>query len=180
MPKKPHIYYLQNQTIHRARAQLEEKGILDPWSSLEQVRDLAAELNLGLRSVSKLSLKQRETLIEKLKAMGVQVKNPHIYPSDLEEERHLSGSKDPRKIVLFNAVGEGAQRMLDTLASKIFWRAPDGFKALCLKLIGSERPRNSREVTKLRLVLQSILDQQLKARAAESNFSRTGGSHPAT
>lgn len=160
--QRSRVYYLQNKTIHRARAQLEEKGVLDPWSSLDQVRDLAASLNLGLGSISKLSLPQRETLIEKLKAMGARVKNPHLYPSDLEEERRLSGSKDPRKIILFNTVGEGAQRMLDALAAKVSWRAPDGYKALCLKLIGSLIPRNPREVTKLRLVLQSILDQQIK------------------
>lgn len=162
MPK-PKVYYLQNQAIHRARAQLEEKGILDPWSSLDQIREMAATLNLGLRSISKLSLKQRETLIEKLKAMGAQVKNPHIYPSDLEEERRLSDSKEPRKMFLFNNIGEGALRMLDTLAAKILWRDLYGYKALCFKLLGSERPRNSREVTKLRLTLQSILNQQRKA-----------------
>lgn len=178
MPKKPKVYYLQNQAIHRARAQLEENGVLYPWTGLAQVRDMAADLNHGLRSISKLSIKQREALIEKLKGMGAHVKNPHIYPSDLEEERRLSGSKEPRKVVLFNIVGEGAQRMLDAVAAKIRWRAPDGYKALCLKLIGSPVPRNAREVTKLRLALQSILDQQLKARASEVNFSHTDDPDP--
>lgn len=173
--KKPKVYYLQNQAIHRARAQLEENGALDPWSGLDQVRTMAAELNLGLASISKLSLKQRETLIDKLKSMGAQVKNPHIYPGDLDEEHKLSGSKSPRKVILFNNVGEGAQRMLDTLAAKIVWRAPDGYKALCLKLIRSPLPRNAHEVTKLRLTLLSIIKQQEAARASEINFSHTEG-----
>lgn len=177
--KRARVYYLQNQAIHQARAQLEGKGVLNPWSGLDQVREMAASLNLGLRSISKLSLQQRETLIEKLKAMGAQVKNPHIYPSDLEEERRLSGSREPRKVFLFNTVGEGAQRMLDTLAAKILWRSPDGYKSLCLKLTGSERPRNAREVTKLRLSLQSILDQQLRAHASKINFSHTELPDPA-
>ena len=143
---------------------------------------MAAKLNLGLLSISKLSLQQRATLIEKLKMMGARVKNPHIYPSDLEEERRLSCSKEPRKIIIFNNVGEAAQRMLDTLAGKIHWRAPDGYKALCLKLIGSERPRNAREVTKLRLTLLSILRQpspnladSFSSRAREPNSSHTDG-----
>lgn len=170
---KPKVYCLQNHAIHRARAQLEEKGVLDPWSGLDQIRDMAAKLNLGLASISKLSLQQRQTLIENLKEMGARVKNPHIYPSDLEEERRLSDSKAPRKVVLFNSVDECAQRMIDTLAAKILWRAPDGYKALCLKLIGSPLPRNAREVTKLRLALLSIIKQQQATRASELNSFRT-------
>jgi hypothetical protein len=36
------------------RAQLEEQGILDPWSSLNEIREMAGELNLDIRSVSKV------------------------------------------------------------------------------------------------------------------------------
>ncbi len=43
-------------------------------------------------------------LIDSLKKMGAQVRNPHIYDSDLREERLASGSKEPRKIILFRAI----------------------------------------------------------------------------
>jgi hypothetical protein len=36
----------------------------------------------------------------------------------------------------------------------------DGFLRFCHKIIKASRPRNSREVTTLRLALESILDQQ--------------------
>ncbi len=177
--KKPKVYYLQNKALHAARFQLEAKGVLDPWNSLNQVRQMAAKLNLGIASISKLSLQQRQTLIDNLKSLGARVKNPRLYQSELEEEHRLSRSKEPRKIIVFNNVGEGAQRMLDTLASKIYWRAPDGYKALCLKLIGSPVPRNPRQVTKIRLILLSLLKQQNQARASESNFFHTDDPAPA-
>jgi hypothetical protein len=49
--------------IHKARAQLEPQGILDPWSGLDQIREMAAEINLGARSISRLNIEQRRALI---------------------------------------------------------------------------------------------------------------------
>ena len=89
--RRPQVYYLQNRAIHKARAQLESKGVLDPWSGLNQIREIAAELNLGIRSVSKLSLKQREALIDRLKAMGATIRNPHLYDSDMAAEQVADG-----------------------------------------------------------------------------------------
>ena len=50
--------------------------------------------------------------------------------------------------------------MLDTLASQIHWRVQDGYLRFCYKILLAPRPRNSREVTKLRLALQSMISQQ--------------------
>ena len=41
---KSHVYELQNVAIHKARAQLEEIGVLDPWAGLDQIRDMAPNL----------------------------------------------------------------------------------------------------------------------------------------
>ena len=158
--KKTRVYYLQNQAIHKARAELEEKGILAPESSLEACRFLTGKINLGIESISCLSLKQREVLIGKLKKMGATVRNPHIYASDLESERRLSGSKEPRKVILFREPKEDQLRMLDTLASQVDWREQDGYLRFCHKLLKSPRARNSNEVTKLRLALQNIITHQ--------------------
>ncbi len=91
---------------------------------------------------------------------GAQVKNPHIYQSDLEEERKLSDSKNPRKIILFSEPKEDQFRMIDTLANRVLWRSPDGYLRLCHKLFRAPRPRNSNEVTRLRLTLLSLISQQ--------------------
>lgn len=143
---KPLAYKLQNRAVHEARRQLEEKGILDPWAGVDQIREMAGELNLGIRSISKLSLKQREILIEKLIEMGARVRNPHIYGSDLLDE-------GGRKIVLFSEPKESQIRMIDTLANQVHWRSPDGYLRLCYKLLKAPRPHNSREITRLRLAL---------------------------
>ena len=163
---KPKVYYLQNQAIHKARLQLEEKGVLDPWGGLDQVRELAGMINLNIQSISRLSLKQREILIDKLKDMGSSVRNPHIYESDLIQERSLSGSKSPRKIIIFSEPKESQLRMLDILASQIHWREQDGYLRFCHKILRA--PRNSREVTKLRLALQSMISQQREDCSATS------------
>ena len=94
--------------------------------------------------------------------MGAQVRNPHIYDSDLREERLAAGSKEPRKIILFSEPKEDQLRMLDTLASQIHWREQDGYLRFSYKILCAPRPRNSREVTKLRLTLQSLISQQQK------------------
>ena len=53
-----------------------------PWSGLDQIREMAAEINLGIRSISRLNIEQRRALIDRLIKMGAQVKNRVIYDSD--------------------------------------------------------------------------------------------------
>jgi len=156
-------YKLQNIAIHSARAQLERMGILDPWNGLEQIRDMAGELNLGIRSISRLSLDQRRTLIDKLYEMGARVKNPFIYDSDRKTEGTRSGNKQSGKVIFYSRVTEDQLRMLDILASKVQWRTPDGYLRFCHKLIKCPRPLNSRQVTTVRLALASLVDQQRAA-----------------
>lgn len=76
-------YSRQNSTIHQARSQLERLGVFDPKTSLDRLRDIAAELNDGIRSISALSLEQRKILIDRLISMGAKVRNVSIYESDL-------------------------------------------------------------------------------------------------
>jgi hypothetical protein len=40
--KKSPVYKHQNVAIHKTRAQLEPQGILDPWSGVDQIREMAA------------------------------------------------------------------------------------------------------------------------------------------
>jgi len=145
--KESPVYKLQNVAIHTARAQLEMQGVLDPWSGLDRIREMAAELNLGIRSISRLNIEQRRALIDRLIEMGAQVKNPVIYDSD-----RPAGNVAP-----FTKTSEEQLRMLDTLASQVRWREKDRF---CYKVIKAPRPRNSREVTTLRLALESLRSQQ--------------------
>ncbi len=56
--------------------------------------------------------------------------------------------------------------MLDTLASQVHWREQDGYLRFCHKILRAPRPRNSREVTKLCLALQSLIVQQENADTA--------------
>ena len=156
--QKFNVYKLQNIAIHKARAQLEGQGVLDPWSGLDQVRAMAAELNLGIPSISKLSLDQRRLLIDRLIEMGARVKNPFIYDSDLKTETCLSNER--RKVLPFRRLAEAQLRMVDSIASKIRWRERDGYLRFCHKVIKVPRPRNAREVTTLRIALESILHQQ--------------------
>ncbi len=167
--KKPAVYTLQNNAIHTARAQLEAKGVLDPWSNLDQVREMAGRLNLGINSISRLSLMQRRMLITQLIEMGAQVKNPELYASDLEAERRAGRTKEPRKIILWAEPSEEQLRMLNALAAKVNWRSPDGYIRFCYKLLRAPRPRNSKEVTRLRLALESLRKQRpLATRSADS------------
>ena len=136
--------------IHTARAQLEMQGILDPWSGLDRIREMAAELNLGIRSISRLNIEQRRVLIDRLIEMGAQVENPVIYDSD-----RPAGNVAP-----FIKTSEEQLRMLDTLAGQVRWREKDGYLRFCYKVIKAPRPRNSREVTTLRLALESLRSQQ--------------------
>ena len=131
---------------------------------------MAAELNLGIASISRLSLDQRRTLIDKLNEMGAQVKNPFIYDSDRNAERAVSGEKT-RKVLPFRGPKEGQLRMLDALAARIQWRERDGYLRFCHKLIKSPRPRNSKEVTTLRLAMESIIRQQ-----DDKEFEKDGSS----
>jgi len=168
--KKPQVYYLQNVAIHTARVQLEETGVIAPNKSLEMARWIAGQLNGGKESISSLSLTQRSGLIEKLIEMGARVRNPHIYESDLAAERGSApAKKEPRKVLVFSLVKEDQIRMLDTLAAKVRWHTPDGYKRFCWKLLRAPRPRNSTEVTKLRLALESMA-----ARSEPSDPSNPG------
>lgn len=153
---RPGVYYLQNDAIHQARAELEASGVLDPRAGLEQIRDMAAEINPGVRSISSLSLEQRSLLIDRLIDLGARVKNPHLYDSDFAAEAA------PGQKVIRGRFGskEKELRMLDTLAAKIDWNDTDGYLRLCNKLIGAPRPRNGREITNVKLVLNSILSRQ--------------------
>ena len=145
--KRPQVYYLQNVAIHAARAELENMGVLDPWAGLEQIREMAAAMNLGIRSISSLSVEQRAALIDRLIEMGATVKNPVIYDSD----------RQAGKVARFPGVKEGQLRMLDALAARVTWREKDGYLRFCHKVIKAPRPRNSREVTTLRLALESLI-----------------------
>lgn len=157
--KRPELYYLQNVCIHKAIADLVSRGVFEAEGSLDRVREMAGKINLGILSISRLSLKQRELLIEELRELGATVRNPHLYESDLAAEHALSGKK-VRKIVLFSEPKENKLRMLDALAGQIRWNEADGYLRFCNKMLKSPRPRNSKEVTKLRLALESILKQQ--------------------
>jgi hypothetical protein len=159
--KKSAVYYIQNKVIHEACRQLEDAGTLNPWDGVNQIRLMAARLNLGIASISRLSLEQREALIDRLKGMGAEVRNPHIYDSDLRAEHAASGSKAPRKCVLFSEPNEDQLGMLDTLAARVKWRETDGYPGFCHKLIKSPRALNFRHATNLRLALQSIIGQQV-------------------
>lgn len=153
---KSKVYDIQNKAIHTARAELEKKGVLDKGKSLEACRYLAGKINLGIESLSRLSLKQREALINMLIEMGATVRNPHVYESDLKAEAVRGGSK----VVGFSAPKEDQLRMIDSLAAQIRWRETDGYLRFCHKIIKAPRPRNSKEITTLRLALLSIIDQQ--------------------
>src|SRR3989442_1507930 len=133
--KKPAVYYIQNKAIHAARAELEAKGIIEKGRSLEMVRFLAGKINLGIESVSNLSLAQREMLIGQLIEMGATVKNPILYASD-------RGSK---KIAPFTRATEDQLRVVDALAARVIWREQDGYLRFCYKVIKAPRPRNPRE-----------------------------------
>ncbi len=164
--KKPEVYYLQNVVIHSAIADLVSRGVFGSDGALNRVRELAGKINLGILSISRLSLKQRELLINNLREMGATIRNPHIYQSDLAAEHTLSGKK-VQKIVLFSEPKEHQLRMLDALAARIRWKEADGYLRFCHKMLKSPRPRNSKEVTKLRLALESILKQQEKGDKAD-------------
>jgi len=157
--RRPQVYYLQNRAIHKARAQLEAEGVLDPRSGIDQIRQMASELNLGIASISKLSLDQRRTLIDLLIEKGARVKNPFVYPSDIKSESASSGKKEPRKILVYSQVSERQLRMLDRIAARVQWRERDGYLRFCHKVIKSPRPHNSRQVTTLRASLESLLRQ---------------------
>lgn len=92
-------------------------------------------------------------LIDRLIGMGARVKNPVIYASD-----RPAGNVAP-----FTKTSEEQLRMLDTLAAQVIWKEKDGYLRFCHRVIKAPRPRNSREVTTLRLALESLLSQQLRA-----------------
>jgi hypothetical protein len=109
-------------------------------------------INLGIQSISKLDLKQREQLIDMLIEMGAVVRNPRIYQSDLK----AAGSRR----LGFSAAKEHQLRVVDALADKVTWHEQDGYLRFCHRTIKAPRPRNSREVTTFKLALQSLINQQ--------------------
>jgi hypothetical protein len=62
----------------------------------------------------------------------------------------------------FTRISEEQLRMLDALAVRISWREKDGYLRFCHKVIKAPRPRNSREVTTLRLALESMVSRELE------------------
>jgi hypothetical protein len=145
--RKTGMYYAQNQALHKARAQL-------GWS-LDELRAKAAELNLGIASLSKLSLTQRHALLVELLRCGATVRNPTITRYDLEEEQRASG-----KLTRFPYVTDAQLQMLAALAGQVQWREQDGYLRFCLATIKAPAPRNGREVTTIRLALESLIRQQ--------------------
>lgn len=160
------VYKLQNSAIHEARRQLESSGALDPWQSLEQIRGMAAEINQGVASISKLSLEQRRDLIDQLIEKGARVKNPSFYESDLKAESARSGRK--RKVLKLTRVNERQRRLIDTLAAQIVWPHSDSLQSLCLKLFNASEPRNSKEVKHVVAVLNEIIERDKKRAAADN------------
>jgi hypothetical protein len=124
--------------------------------SLDDLRAKAGELNLGIASLSKLSLVQRHALLAELNRCGAQVQNPAITRYDEEEELRAKG-----KLRRFPYVTTAQLKMLDVLAAQVRWREQDGYLRFCYKTIKAPAPRNGREVTTLRLALQSLIKQQL-------------------
>ena len=146
---KPAVYSAQQKAIWRAASQL---GI-----GLDDLRALAAQINLGIASLSSLSLQQRHLLIEDLRAKGATVRNPALNNYDLEEEYRLNSKGKVRRLPL---VSTKQLAMLSALAAQVTWREHDGYLRFCHKQIHAPAPRNQREVTKLRLALQSLIAQQ--------------------
>mgnify|MGYP003393906337 FL=1 len=158
------VYAIQNTAIHAARAELEKMGVIEAGRSMEMCRYLAGKINLGIESISSLSLKQREQLIDMLIEMGATVRNPHVYTSDLSYDNAVKSGR----VVGFSTPKETQLRMVDALAAQVVWRQHDGYLRFCYKVIKAPRPRNSREVTTLKLALQSLLDQKSPADAKTS------------
>lgn len=154
------VYKFQNSAIHEARSQLEEKGILDPWASLDQLREMAAEINGGIRSVSRLSLEERRELIDQLIELGANVRNPGIYDSDLKTEAAARGVK--RKVLNFTQVTEKQLRWVDGLAARVQWSNPNAYTCLQERLLGVPRPRTKKQLQRLAYVIRGILNKQEK------------------
>ena len=72
---------------------------------------------------------------------------PDIYLTDL----NIDAAAGKGNVVGLSAPKEHQVRMVDTLAAQIRWRETDGYLRFCHKIIKAPRPRNSREVTTLRL-----------------------------
>lgn len=158
---KPRAYILQNKAIHEARAQLEKLGVMVPGDSLNAVRAIAGELNLGVQSISRLTLQQRRTLIDRLNGMGARVRNPAIYKSDYDAERGTVGpGKEQKRVFVYSEASEPQLKMLDSMAARVRWNEPDGYLRFCVKQIKCTRPMNNRQVTKLRCALLSLIAQQ--------------------
>ena len=146
---KPALYYVQQKAIFRAA---KEVGL-----SIDDLRVMAGSINLGIASLSRLSLDQRHALIERLRSLGATAKNPEITRYDYEEEARAQG-----KLTRFPAISDKQLKMLTLLADQVQWREPDGYLRFCHTTIKAPAARNAREVTTLRLALQSLITQQQK------------------
>ena len=144
---KPVLYYIQQKAIFRAA---KEVGL-----GIDDLRSMAGSLNLGIASLSRLSLDQRQALIERLRSLGATARNPTITRYDYEEEARANG-----KLKRFPAITDKQLKMLAALAEQVQWREPDGYLRFCYMTLKAPAARNAREVTTLRLALQSLIKQQ--------------------
>ncbi|MGE0680006.1 MAG: hypothetical protein AB7P69_03710 [Candidatus Binatia bacterium] len=143
-------YLAQNRALFKAAAQL---GL-----RLDDLREMAAAIDpLHRRSLSLLSLTQRRELLDDLITKGADVRNPQLTEQEVGEARRADRGG---KLIRFPAISSAEEEMIKKMAAHIHWREPDGFLRLCHKLIKSSFPRNHREVTTMRLALQSLLQQQ--------------------
>ena len=104
------LHQLQNKAIRMARLKLEKLGVMEPGKSLEGCRLLAGRINLGNRSISALSLKQRQALIDLLNKKGAKVDNPRMHFFDIKAE---SARRRAAKIVGFFAAKDHRLRLID-------------------------------------------------------------------
>lgn len=145
---RPGLYTAQHKAIFRAANEL---GL-----DIEALRDRAGAINLGIRSLSRLTLRQRQVLIDDLRALGATARNPEITRYDLEDEQRAAG-----KLHRFPAVTDKQLVMLNALAAQVRWREQDGYLRFCHATIQAPAPRNGRDVTTLKLALHSLVKQQL-------------------
>ena len=104
------LHQLQNKAIRTARLKLEKLGVMEPGKSLEGCRLLAGRINLGNQSISALSLKQREGLIDLLNKKGAMVDNPHVHYFDIKAE---SARRRAARIVGFFVAKKRRLRLID-------------------------------------------------------------------
>ena len=95
---KPSLYDLQHRALIGAMPQL---GL-----TIDDLRAMAADLNDGKASLSKLPIEKRHTLIAHLQQLGAKVRNPTVYDSDRTDN-----------VRTLHTISEGQHRMLDALTA---------------------------------------------------------------